>query len=87
MKLQHILNITLWMAAPLVAAVEIPDAPARLERSHIPQSDWNSFHALLAACRDGDDAFACHGDTSFSTVIKISIAYFPVLCYNISNSN
>ncbi len=54
MKLQHILNITLWMAAPLVAAVEIPDAPARLERSHIPQSDWNSFHALLAACRDGD---------------------------------
>lgn len=54
MKLQHILNITLWMAAPLVAAVEIPDAPARLERSHIPQSDWNSFHALLTACRDGD---------------------------------
>lgn len=54
MKLQHLLSIALWIAAPLTNATLIPAAPPRIERTHAPRFDWNTFHALQAACRDGD---------------------------------
>ena len=54
MKLQHLLSIALWIAAPLTNATLIPAAPTGIERTHAPRFDWNSFHALQAACRDGN---------------------------------
>ena len=54
MNLQHILNIALWLAAPLATAAAYPAVPARIEAARSVTFDRQTFHALHDASIKGD---------------------------------